>query len=49
MEEARLSILPGCTESFRGYDGIRTIAAAIEKAGKAEPEAITDAPLADRR
>jgi branched-chain amino acid transport system substrate-binding protein len=31
---------PGVTESFRGYDGIRTIAAAIEKAGKAEPEAI---------
>ncbi len=30
----------GLTESFRGYDGIRTIAAAIEKAGKAEPEAI---------
>lgn len=30
----------GCTESFRGYDGIRTIAAAIEKAGKAEPAAI---------
>ena len=30
----------GCTESFRGYDGIRTIAAAITKAGKAEPEAI---------
>jgi len=30
----------GVTESFRGYDGIRTIAAAIEKAGKAEPEAI---------
>ena len=28
------------TESFRGYDGIRTIAAAIKKAGKAEPEAI---------
>ena len=28
------------TESFRGYDGIRTIAAAIAKAGKAEPEAI---------
>src|SRR5258708_4401251 len=25
----------GCTESFRGYDGIRTVAAAIEKAGKA--------------
>src|SRR3954462_7661563 len=31
---------PGVTESFRGYDGIRTIAAAIQKAGKAEPEAI---------
>jgi branched-chain amino acid transport system substrate-binding protein len=30
----------GLTESFRGYDGIRTIAAAIVKAGKAEPEAI---------
>jgi branched-chain amino acid transport system substrate-binding protein len=30
----------GCTESFRGYDGIRTAAAAIEKAGKAEPAAI---------
>ena len=30
----------GCTESFRGYDGIRTMAAAIEKAGKAEPAAI---------
>src|SRR4051812_39194531 len=30
----------GVTESYRGYDGIRTIAAAIEKAGKAEPEAI---------
>src|SRR5436190_6993924 len=33
----------GATESFRGYDGIRTIAVAIEKAGKAEPEAITKA------
>ncbi len=33
----------GATESFRGYDGIRTIAAAIEKAGKAEPDAITKA------
>jgi branched-chain amino acid transport system substrate-binding protein len=31
---------PGVTESFRGYDGIRTIAAAIQKAGKADPEAI---------
>ena len=30
----------GLTESFRGYDGIRTIAAAITKAGKAEPAAI---------
>src|SRR5713226_2782307 len=30
----------GLTESFRGYDGIRTIAAAIGKAGKADPEAI---------
>jgi branched-chain amino acid transport system substrate-binding protein len=30
----------GATESYRGYDGIRTIAAAIEKAGKADPEAI---------
>ncbi len=30
----------GLTESFRGYDGIRTIAAAIAKAGKADPEAI---------
>jgi branched-chain amino acid transport system substrate-binding protein len=33
----------GATESFRGYDGIRTIAAAIQKAGKAEPDAITNA------
>jgi branched-chain amino acid transport system substrate-binding protein len=33
----------GATESFRGYDGIRTIAAAMEKAGKAEPDAITKA------
>jgi branched-chain amino acid transport system substrate-binding protein len=33
----------GVTESFRGYDGIRTAAAAIEKAGKAEPGAIKDA------
>ena len=33
----------GATESFRGYDGIRTIATAIEKAGKAEPEAIAAA------
>ena len=30
----------GCTESYRGYDGVRTIVAAIEKAGKADPEAI---------
>jgi branched-chain amino acid transport system substrate-binding protein len=33
----------GLTEGFRGYDGIMTIAAAIEKAGEAEPEAIRDA------
>jgi branched-chain amino acid transport system substrate-binding protein len=33
----------GATESFRGYDGIRTIAHAIEGAGKAEPDAITEA------
>lgn len=33
----------GATESFRGYDGIRTIAAAIEKAGVAEPKAIQKA------
>ncbi len=33
----------GATESYRGYDGIRTIAAAIERAGKAEPEAIRKA------
>ena len=33
----------GVTESFRGYDGIRTIAKAIEKAGSAEPAAITKA------
>jgi branched-chain amino acid transport system substrate-binding protein len=33
----------GATESFRGYDGIRTIINAIQRAGKAEPEAITEA------
>ncbi len=33
----------GLTESFRGYDGIQVIAAAIEKAGSAEPEAIRKA------
>jgi len=33
----------GLTEGFRGYDGIMTIAAGIEKAGKAEPEAIRKA------
>lgn len=31
---------PGVTESFRGYDAIRVIAAAIKAAGKAEPEGI---------
>jgi branched-chain amino acid transport system substrate-binding protein len=34
---------PGLTEGFRGYDGIKTIAAAIKDAGKAEPAAIRDA------
>jgi branched-chain amino acid transport system substrate-binding protein len=33
----------GVTESFRGYEGIRAIAHAIEKAGSAEPAAITKA------
>ncbi|MBN9598975.1 MAG: ABC transporter substrate-binding protein [Afipia sp.] len=33
----------GTTESFRGYDGIRTIAAAVEKAGSTDPAAITAA------
>ena len=30
----------GLTEGFRGYDGIHTIAAAIDKAGKVDSEAI---------
>nr|MBA3448543.1 ABC transporter substrate-binding protein [Pseudaminobacter sp.] len=33
----------GITESYRGYDGIYVIKAAIEKAGVAEPKAIRDA------
>ncbi len=33
----------GLTESYRGYDGIYVIAAAINKAGKADPEAIKNA------
>lgn len=33
----------GLTESFRGYDGIKTIAAAIEAAGEATPEKIREA------
>ena len=33
----------GLTEGFRGYDGIYTIVAAIERAGKADPEAIRQA------
>jgi branched-chain amino acid transport system substrate-binding protein len=33
----------GLTEGFRGYDGIQTIAAAITKAGKPDPEAIRQA------
>src|ERR687898_219113 len=41
--EARGYNFAGLTEGFRGYDGIMTIVAAIENAGKAEPEAIRDA------
>ncbi|GLK54592.1 branched-chain amino acid transport system substrate-binding protein [Methylopila capsulata] len=41
--KARGHQFAGATESFRGYDGIRSIAAAIEKAGSAEPAAITKA------
>jgi branched-chain amino acid transport system substrate-binding protein len=33
----------GLTEGFRGYDGIMTIKAGIEAAGKADPEAIRQA------
>jgi len=33
----------GLTESFRGYDAVRTVAAAIEKAGEADPEKIREA------
>lgn len=33
----------GLTESYRGYDAVLVIKAAIEKAGVAEPKAITDA------
>lgn len=33
----------GLTESYRGYDGIYVIKAAIEKAGAADPKAIRDA------
>ncbi|MCZ6718692.1 MAG: ABC transporter substrate-binding protein [Gammaproteobacteria bacterium] len=33
----------GLTEGFRGYDGIMTIAAGIEAAGSAEPDAIRQA------
>ena len=33
----------GLTEGFRGYDGIRTIAAAIAKAGSPDAEKIRDA------
>ena len=35
--------LEGLTEGFRGYDGIMTIAAAIEAAGETEPDAIREA------
>ncbi|WJR81716.1 ABC transporter substrate-binding protein [Bradyrhizobium sp. NP1] len=41
---ARRGFAPaGLTESFRGYDGIQVIAAAIRKAGSDEPEAIRQA------
>jgi branched-chain amino acid transport system substrate-binding protein len=33
----------GLTESFRGYDGIQVIAAAIRKAGSTDPDAIRQA------
>ncbi|HVW57262.1 MAG TPA: ABC transporter substrate-binding protein [Rhizobiaceae bacterium] len=33
----------GLTESYRGYDGIYVLKAAIEKAGKADPDAIRQA------
>lgn len=33
----------GLTESYRGYDAVNVLKAAIEKAGKAEPQAIRDA------
>jgi branched-chain amino acid transport system substrate-binding protein len=41
--EKRHLVFAGLTEGFRGYDGIRTIAAAIKSAGKAEPDAIRQA------
>jgi branched-chain amino acid transport system substrate-binding protein len=41
--QRRGHVFAGLTEGHRGYDGIMTIAAAIEKAGKAEPEAIREA------
>lgn len=34
---------PGLTEGFRGYDAVLTVADAIKRAGKAEPEAIRQA------
>jgi branched-chain amino acid transport system substrate-binding protein len=33
----------GATESFRGYDGMRTVINALQRADKAEPEAIVKA------
>jgi branched-chain amino acid transport system substrate-binding protein len=41
--EKRSHNFAGLTEGFRGYDGIMTLAAAIEAAGEAEPEAIREA------
>jgi branched-chain amino acid transport system substrate-binding protein len=38
--EAKGYDFAGLTESFRGYDGMQVIAAAIEKAGSTEPAAI---------
>ncbi|MFW6024559.1 MAG: ABC transporter substrate-binding protein [Dichotomicrobium sp.] len=41
--EAKDYNFAGLTEGFRGYDGIKTIVAGIEAAGKAEPKAIQEA------
>lgn len=41
--QAKKYPFPGLTEGFRGYDAVLTAVAAIEIAGKAEPEAIKQA------